>query len=131
MPTETEPQDAPSHTRSFLGHVISLLRDHLALADLELKYEISQLQRRGLVLAIAGLFILIAFVLLQVGLVAYGISLGYSLVKVCAVLAFGYGAVAAALVLFLGRRDPQAGEPFQGTRNELSKNLQWIQKLFS
>ena len=131
-PLEAESEEVPSKkTRSFLSHLITILQDHLELAELEWKYERGQVQRRIAAWAIAALLILVAVVLLQIALISALMSQGLSLGVVCLTLTVVYGVIAGGIAFLFGRRDPKAGDPFQGTKQELLRNLQWIQKLFS
>ena len=117
--------------KSLVGEAFELIDDHLELASLEWEYEKAQSLRRLGGLAGVAVMVLSAFALLQVaavyGLVHFGLSVGFA----CLALAGVYVAIAVFLFWKFGRRDPRAGEPFQGTRQELHYNLKWIRQFFS
>jgi len=117
--------------RSAIGEFISLLEDQMDLAALEGDYEKKHHLRRIGAVAAAAILGFVAFILLQVaivmGIASFGIPLGWS----CVVVASAYVVIGAMLLVKFARRDPRVGQPFQGTRTELRKNLRWIAELFS
>jgi uncharacterized membrane protein YqjE len=117
--------------KSVTGEVLSLLEDHMELASLEWEYEKAQSMRRLGALAGAALLVVTAFAFLQVAIVQGLVAFGLSLPVASLVLAGVYGIAAAGLMATSGRRDPRAGEPFQGTRAEIKRNLRWIRQIFS
>jgi len=58
-------------------------------------------------------------------------SLGLSIGFACAILAGVDCLLAVLLVVGYAKRDPRAGVPFQGTQEEIRKNVKWIHQLFS
>jgi len=117
--------------KSAAGEVFSLLEDQIELASLEWTYEKKQSVRRIGALAAAALLVLTAFVMLQVTIVVGLVRVGLPVAGACLALAAVYAVVAGLLTWISGRRDPGAGVPFQGTRQELRHNLRWIRQLFS
>ena len=116
---------------SLTGTALSLLEDQMELATLELEYEAGYSAKR-LVAVLASLFLgLTAFAILQVAII-YGLKLlGLSIPVSCLILAAVYGVGAGVLIGTVGKRDKRAGSPFQGTREELRKNLRWIRQILS
>jgi uncharacterized membrane protein YqjE len=117
--------------RSLTGEVLSLLEDHMELASLEWQYEKARSKRCLAALAGAALLIVTGFAFLQVAIVQGLVSLGLSLPIACVVLASVYGIAAGILISTMGRRDPRVGEPFQGTQQEIKRNLRWIRQIFA
>jgi uncharacterized membrane protein YqjE len=117
--------------KNVVGEVIGLVEDHLDLATLEWEYEKQQGARKLTAIAVAGVLILTAYVLVQFGLVHTLTRLGLSSDVACALLASVYVLLGGLILWQFARRDPRAGRPFQATCQEITKNLQWIQKLFS
>lgn len=115
--------------RSLTGDVISVLEDQVELISLELGYETEQGAKRAVALLLAAFLGMLAFAILQIAIVKGLELLGVSLGVACVILATAYTLVAALLVMKFGRRDKRAGEPFQGTRSEIRKNLEWMRQL--
>ena len=114
-----------------LNQVVDLIKDHIELAHLECSYEKAQSGRRlgvGALIAFCGLcsflFIQLAAIigLLKLGIPLYGVCLGFGAL---------YALVGTWIYRRFGHRDSRAGEPFQGSREELLRSLQWIQQLLS
>lgn len=116
---------------SIVSQIIGLLEDQLDLLSLEWQYEKKQGCRRFVGIIIGFVLILTAFLFLQVALVRGLIALGGSLGWICVGLGGAYGALGLVIYGRFARRDPSVGEPFQASREELKRNLEWIQKLFS
>jgi hypothetical protein len=117
--------------RSLFAEILHVFRGHVDLAGLEARYEAGQAMRRLLAFGAAALLGIAAFVYLQLAIVAGLVALGLKLVYASLILAAVYGAGAYVILRFLARRDPNAGQPFEGTRREMEDTLEWIQKLFS
>jgi uncharacterized membrane protein YqjE len=117
--------------KSITGEVLSLLEDHMELASLEWEYEKAQSKRRLGALAGIALLSVSAFAFLQIAIVAGLVALGLTLPIASLVLAGAYLILSAILFSTLGKRDKQAGEPFQGTRQEIRRNIKWIRQIFS
>ncbi len=124
--------DNGGHPRkSVIGEFIGLLEDQMDLASLEWQYEKElNVRRLGALIAAAVLgfaaFIILQFALVM-GIAALGVPVGWA----CVILAGVYILIAGLLLFKFARRDPRMGEPFQGTRQEIRKNLRWIEQLFS
>src|SRR5262245_20597562 len=128
----SENGETQTHSRkSVIGEALELLEDQMELTSLEWQYETGQGVRRLLALAAAGVLGVIAFALLQVALVLGLVAVGLSIAQAALLLAAVYGIAAAVLYGKFGKRDKRAGGPFQGTRDEMRKNLQWIRQFFS
>jgi hypothetical protein len=110
--------------------VTGLLDDHAKLALLECRYEGERLLRRLCVIVVGGFFTFTAYVFMLIALVRALEKWGSSLGEISLGLAVVHGFVAVFLVSRMGRRDPRAGRPFEGTLEEWDHTLQWIQKFF-
>jgi len=117
--------------RSITKDVLALLEDQMELVSLEMGYEADQGVRRVAALVVAAFLGLTAFAVLQVAIVKGLEWAGLSLAQACVTLAAVYGGTAAGLIMKFGRRDKRAGEPFQGTREEIRKNLRWMRQFLS
>ncbi len=116
---------------SVVNEIFNLIDDQVKLAQLEYDYESRHTIRRLIVVAAAAVCVISAFVYIQVALVS-GLEIAGIPVYASALgLAVLYGIGGWVLFRRFGRRDPQAGEPFQGTLNEMARNVQWIRQLFS
>jgi uncharacterized membrane protein YqjE len=122
--TPTEPK------RTFARDVFGLLEDHLELASLEWEYEKAQGIRRIIGLTIGAVAGLCAFIFLQVAIVTVLIRAGMPVWGAAVLLTGLYGVVAVICFKVFGKRPAKAGEPFQGTKTEIRKNLRWIQQFF-
>ena len=123
--------DNGKQPKSLPGQFFALLEDQIDLASLEWQFEKKQSLKRLGALALALFLALAAFVLLQVAIVAGIVATGHSIWLSALILAGVYLVLAVALLWKFSRRDPRAGSPFQGTRQELRKNLKWIQQILS
>lgn len=114
-----------------VARLAAILNDHWELLILELGYESKQAARRILALGFALMFLLLALIVGQVaviyGLMAAGLNPGVA----CAIVAGVYLLISLVIFRKWGRRDLRGGPAFAGTRREVGKSLQWIQKLFS
>ena len=119
--------EAPSLRHEILG----LLEDHLELGQLEYRYESEVGRRRLLVLAFAALCLLSSLVFVQMGLFHVMVNRGFSFYAICLMFAVFWAVVGICLYQYVGRRDVQAGKPFEGTGKELRRSIQWIQTHFS
>jgi uncharacterized membrane protein YqjE len=117
--------------KSITGEVLSLLEDHMELASLEWEYEKTQTKRRLGALAVIALLAMSAFAFLQIAIVYGLVALGLTFPLASLVLAGTYLIIAAILCSTMGKRDKRAGEPFQGTRQEIRRNIKWIRQIFS
>jgi len=115
----------------FKSQLFAVLEDHLELAALEWDYEKKQSSRRFSAILAAGALVISAFVLLNIALVRALAAFGGSLGWVCVGLGVLYVLAGVLFYRYGGLRDPRVGEPFQGTRQELNRSLEWIQKHFS
>jgi uncharacterized membrane protein YqjE len=119
--------EAPSLRQRILG----LLDDHLELAQLECRYESEAGRRRLIALAFVALCLVSAFVFMQIVLTRTLLHRGWSLSGACLALALFWSAAGLGIYLKAGRRDPRVPEAFEGTRQELRRSLQWMQKHIS
>jgi len=119
------------HHKSLPGQFFALLEDQLDLASLEWQFEKKQSLKRVGALALALFLALAAFVLVQVAIVAGIAATGRSIWLSALILGGVYLLLAILLLWKFSRRDPKVGSPFQGSRQELRKNLKWIQQIFS
>ena len=119
--------EAPSVRR----HILGLLEDHLELAQLECRYESERARRRLITLALAALCFVSAFVFMQIVLTRALMQRGWSLSGACLALGVLWSVVGGWIYLKAGRRDPRVPEAFEGTRQELRRSLQWMQKHIS
>src|SRR5258707_812535 len=113
------------------SQIFALIEDQMDLVALEWDYEKTQGLRRIGALVAAGVLGMAAFILIQVALVIGIAELGLKTVYACLVLAGLYGGLALLLIGKFSRRPSRVGMPFQGTREELKKNLKWIQQILS
>lgn len=117
---------------TLFADLAGVVEDHVHLATLEAQYEIQQARRRMLLIGVAGILAMTAFLLGQVAIVDGLVALlKLPVWAVCLLLMVIYGAAAAFVIKNYTARDPKAGAPFSGTRREMIETLQWIQKLFS
>lgn len=123
------PVDEPKH--GIFADVAGVLEDHVNLAALESQYELELLAKRLVAFSAAFILALAAFLLAQVAVIYGLVAIGLPAWGACLLLVALYGVVAALIVTRWGTRNAKAGAPFSGTRRELVKTLQWIQKLSS
>ncbi len=116
---------------SALGQIAAVLHDHWELATLEMGYESKQAARRLAALVISCMFILLALIVVQVAVIYGLIATGLTPASSCLLVAGLYGLLGLGIFMKWGRRDARGGPAFAGTRHEVGKSLQWIQKLFS
>lgn len=121
--TETEGQ--PSFLRSRL---IDLVDEHLALLSLESRFEADQAAKRLTVLIGAAACVLLSLIGLQVGMILALARAGFSMDLLCAGLGVLWGIGGYLLYRYGALRDPRIGGPFEGSRQEFSRSLQWIRK---
>ena len=124
MPTLSE---APSLVR----HILELLENHLELVQLECRYESGVGRRRLYMTTLAALCLVSAFVFVQIVLFLALVKWGLPFYAACLALALFWATCGILIYQKYGQRDPRVREPFEGTRQELSKSLQWIQKHIS
>jgi uncharacterized membrane protein YqjE len=113
------------------GQFFALLEDQIDLASLEWQFEKSHSLKRIGALVFAVFLAFAAFVFIQVAIIAGIVATGRSIWLSALILAGVYLIIAILLLWKFGRRDPKAGSPFHGTRQEFRKNLKWIQQIFS
>jgi len=82
------------------------------------------------VIAAGGVFALTAYIFAQIAIVRVLERSGVSLGQISLGLAVFHGFLAFLLISRMGRRDPRAGKPFEGTLEEWDHTLKWIQKFF-
>jgi len=116
--------------KSFIGEALGLLEDQIELVALEWQYEKSHSLRRILAVVFGVLFAVAAFSMMLVAAVLGLVSLGLTTAQACLILGGILAVIAAILLLGFTQRDPQAGPPFQGSREEARKNIQWIRRFF-
>jgi len=114
-----------------LAQIAAVLGDHWELATLEMGYESKQFSRRLFALAFSFLFVLLALIVAQVAVIYGLMATGMSPALSCSLVAAFYALVGIGIFVKWGRRDVRGGSAFAGTRREVGKSLQWIQKLFS
>ena len=116
---------------SLLKHIPGVLEEYFELFQLECRYE-SEVGRRRLVAgACAALCLVTAFVFIQIALVDGLLHVGVPLYAAVLGLALVWSAIGFWIFHQFGQRDVRVGEPFEGTRHELRRNLQWMQKHLS
>jgi len=120
-----------SEAPSLRHEILSLLEDHLELGQLEYRYESAVGRRRLWVLALAVLCLVSAFVFIQIVLTMALRHWGFPLYAACLALAFVWATAGVLIYQKFGQRDPRVPGPFEGTRQELRRSLQWIQKHIS
>jgi uncharacterized membrane protein YqjE len=120
-----------TETPSLGGRMLELLATHLELVQLEFRYERGVGRRRLFITAFAVLCLVSAFVFMQIVLTVTLLKWGLPLFAACLALACFWAAVGVGMYLLYGQRNARAHEPFAGTREELSRSLQWIQKHIS
>jgi hypothetical protein len=111
--------------------ILDLLKDHVELAHLEYRFESGEGRRVLGIWALAALCVLFSLAFLHAALIIGLLKLGVPLYALCLGFAALYAAGGFSLYRRWGKRDPRAGEAFQGTREEAEKSLQWIHQLLS
>ena len=114
-----------------LNHIVNLIEGHLQLAHLEFRYEHDQSRRRFWVLGLVILCGLWAFLFLHIALLIGLAKAGLPLYAICLFLGGVYAGAGALIYRRFGIRETRAGEPFQGSRDELNRSLKWIHQLLS
>ena len=114
-----------------LNHVLELVEDHVELAHLEYRYERDQSWRRLAVGAITAVCVLGSCLFFQIALLLGLMKAGIPLYVLCLFFGVVYAGASALIYRRFGKRDPRLGESFQGTREEFTRSLQWIHRLFS
>ena len=109
----------------------AMLADQTELARLEWRYESAQAARRGLALVAAALLLASAVGILEAVTLHLFVKAGLSWLAAASTLGVLDLIGAGALWRFAGRRDPRAGQPFEGSRREALETVAWIRKLFS
>jgi uncharacterized membrane protein YqjE len=107
-----------------MGPLIGLIEDHLKLAYLEYRYERDRVRRKSRALLLGAAFGLAAFVFSQIAAILGFQYAGWHSYTACLVMAGVNLALAGIFTLSRGRRDPRVGEPFQTSRDELTKTLE-------
>ena len=125
--TKTNGQETPA----LLPQILNLIEDHIELAHLEYRYEKTQSWRQLGVGALTAFCALSAFLFIQVAAILGLVRAGVPLYAICLGLGVVYTVCGFIFYRRFGHRDPRAGEPFQGSREELTRSLQWIQHLLS
>jgi len=119
-----------AHLSTVVDQAIQLAEDHLRLVRLECLYESAQSKRRLGFFGLAVLCALGAYIYTQIAIISALARAGIPVYISSIAFAFLH----AALGLYLyqkGGRNPAAGEPFEGSHQELKRSLQWIHQLLS
>jgi len=107
------------------------MADHVDLLQLEVQYEAQEAKRRFLFLVVCGVCVFFAVVMAQCwliyGLHRAGVSLHWILGSLMAV----WSGAGVYVYRRWALRESRAGEPFEGSRNEFKRSIQWIQGHFS
>lgn len=122
---------APRPPSSFIHQALRLAQDHIKLGLLETRFEVAQARRRAVALVFAATAFLTAHVFLQIALVRGLMALGLPMGAATVILAIAYFGVSAYITLIYGQRDKAAGVRFEGSKEELERSKEWIQKRFS
>jgi hypothetical protein len=106
---------------------LELVVDHLELAELESRYEWEQGKKSlvawfGIAICAWGVY-----ALFLVALVDILTRLNLPLYAACFSLILFHLLVGFGIYQAWGNRDPKVGLPFEGSRNEFKKTVQWIQ----
>ncbi|MFA5975910.1 MAG: phage holin family protein [Elusimicrobiota bacterium] len=117
------------HSR--FGELLNVLMDHAELVSLEARFEARQALRRLIAIVVACVLAVAAFVYLQIALIAGLLRLGLTLGTAGLVMGGVYGLAALVIGLWVGRRHPKVGSPFEATRREIRETIEWIRKIFS
>ena len=110
--------------------LLELAKDHLQLASLEWEFERRKWWRRLLVRGGGATILASAYLFFHLALVVALHDYGLTWVTIGVSVGFVYALVGSALFWGLGRREPAAGEPFEGSREELRRSYHWIERLF-
>lgn len=122
--------DKDASKSSILLEFLAILEDHLHLAALEGRYELSLLAKRVFAWSAALMLATAAFLLMQVAVI-YGLSRWMPVWAACLLLGGAYALAAIGLLYAFTRRDPRAGGMFSGTRREVFNTIQWIRQILS
>jgi len=114
-----------------LNQVLDLVEDHIELAHLEYRYEKDESWRRLGIGALVSFCALSAFLFIQIAVILALRKAGLPLYAICLLFAALYAASAVWIHQRFNKRNPAAGEPFQGSREELTRSFQWIHRLLS
>jgi hypothetical protein len=114
-----------------VSQAIRLAQGHWRLGLLESRYELVQGGRRVAAALAAVVAAATGYVILQIALVRGLMAVGLPLGAACLLLAAAYLGAAWGLVSLGARRNPAAGRPYQGSRDELQRSMAWIHQRFS
>jgi len=120
-----------TESSSVVRRVLELIENHVELGTLECRYESSRVRRQICAIAVGAAFGLAAFVFLQVALIQGLLCIGFPLWAFCLLAAAFYGTLAVMIYRLWGRRQPEAGSPFQASGEEFKRSLQWIRENLS
>lgn len=122
----TQIAPAPSNKKLLL----SLFYDHVELAALELEYERQKVWSRLFLFGLGSILFFLALIFLHISLVGALLKTGMAVETIGLFIGGLYLAAAAAIGLSIRKSMVQDEKPFQGTREELTRSLSWIEKLF-
>lgn len=115
---------APSETQP-----LDLMKDHLELASLEWGFEKKDGRRRLFAFGIGAILVASSAVYFQIAFVGWFLKMGFRWASIGLILGFSFLAAGLSVIRFLGKRQKGLGPPFHGSRTELMRSVQWIQKL--
>jgi len=124
-------ENGTEHRSSVVAQILAVLGDHWELASLELGFESKQAAKRLFAIVLSFVFGFLALIVAQVAVIYGLMAAGLSPALACVAVAGVYALIAVLIFVKWGRRDVRVGPPFVGTRREVSRSLQWMQKLFS
>ncbi len=107
-----------------------LAKDHLELASLEWNFEKQKGWRRFLVGGAGAILLVSSYIFFHVALCAALIKTGMTWINVGFYLGTVYLLVGAGILWFCTRREPEVGIPMKGSREEIKRSLNWIEKRF-
>lgn len=114
------------------GHGLPrFVRDHIELFKLELAFEKRAARRRMISSALVAFFGLNAVIFAEILTFQALLMAGLGTAGAAGALLFASAAGAALSWFFIGRRDPRAGTPFEGTRAEVVRSAKWIRTILS
>jgi Putative Actinobacterial Holin-X, holin superfamily III len=120
-----------SETTPMSGKLLfSLLRDHLELVSLEWQYERQRAWRRFLIKGSGAIFLATSYIFIHVALIGALLRWGMSVGMIGLCLSLFYFVLGSLMLGFFKKHDAEAEKPFQGTREEVKRSFNWIEKYF-
>ena len=116
---------------ALIGRLPRVLEDHFELLQLECRYESEEGKKRFLMLTLTGLCLVGCMAFLHMALMYALWRSGIPVYAICLGLAVFWGGVGTLIFYRFGRRNPRVGDPFDASRSEIKKSLQWMQKHLS